>query len=69
MLKDDLFANLLSECFGSMRKSVTFASAFKLKVRAKQSEIPIGRRQVKKEFFEKDLHKTDKVVQEAKSIL
>ncbi len=53
MLKDDLFANLLSECFGSMRKSVTFASAFELKVRAKQSEILIGRRQVKKEFFEK----------------
>ena len=47
MLKDDLFAKLLSECFGSMRKSVTFASAFELKVRAKQSEIPIGRRQDK----------------------
>ena len=35
MLKDDLFANLLSECFGGKRKSVTFASAFELKVRAK----------------------------------
>lgn len=53
MLKDYLFANLLSECFGSMRKSVTFASAFELKVRAKQSVIPIGGRQLKKEFFEK----------------
>ena len=35
MLKDGLFANLLLECFGGMRKSVTFASAFELKVRAK----------------------------------
>ena len=69
MLKDDLFAKLLSECFGSMRKSVTFASAFELKVRAKQSEIPIGRRQDKGRVLWKDLHKTDKVVQEAKSIL
>ena len=53
MLKGDLFANLLSECFGGMRKSVTFASAFELKVSAKQSEIPIGKRRIKKEFFEK----------------
>ena len=36
-----------------MGKSVIFASAFELKVRAKKGEILIGKRRIKKEFFEK----------------
>ena len=39
MLKGGLFANLLSECFGSIRKSVTFASAFENERDLKQSEV------------------------------
>ena len=61
--------NFLSESFGDSNKSHTFASAFENERNLKQNEITLVLDSIKRKSSLKKLHKTDKVVQEAKSIL
>ena len=57
----------LSKSFGDSNKSNTFASAFENERYLKQNEIEDGSRKATEErVLWKDLHKTDKVVQEAR---
>ena len=58
--------NFLSESFGDSNKSHTFASAFENERNLKQNEIDKSSRKRKERVLWKDLHKTDKVVQEAR---
>ena len=61
--------NFLSESFGDSNKSHTFASAFGNERNLKQNEIEKRSGKANKErVLWKDLHKTDKVVQEARMI-
>ena len=58
----------LSESFGDSNKSHTFASAFENERNLKQNEIEKSSGKADKErVLWKDLHKTDKVVQEART--
>ena len=56
----------LSESFGDSNKSHTFASAFENERNLKQNEISLVKKVLKERVLWKDLHKTDKVVQEAR---
>ena len=69
-MKVQIFLTFLLKSFGDTEKSYTFASAFENERNLKQNEIEKSSRKANKErVLWKDLHKTDKVVQEAKSIL
>ena len=60
--------NFLSESFGDSNKSHTFASAFENERNLKQNEIEKRSEKANEErVLWKDLHKTDKVVQEART--
>ena len=60
--------NFLSESFGDSNKSHTFASAFENERNLKQNEIEKRSGKANEErVLWKDLHKTDKVVQEARA--
>ena len=66
-LKAHIFLTFLPESFGDTEKSYTFASAFENERNLKQNEIEKSSRKANKErVLWKDLHKTDKVVQEAR---
>ena len=66
-LKTHVFLTFLPESFGDMEKSYTFASAFEneryLKLNEKRKSL---KKANKERVLWKDLHKTDKVVQEAR---
>ena len=67
-LKVQIFLTFLLESFGDTEKSYTFASAFENERNLKQNEIEKRSRKANKErVLWKDLHKTDKVVQEARA--
>ena len=67
-LKAHIFLTFLPESFGDTEKSYTFASAFENERNLKQNEIEKSSRKANKErVLWKDLHKTDKVVQEARA--
>ena len=67
ILKVQVFLTFLPESFGDTEKSYTFASAFENERNLKQNEIEKSSRKANKErVLWKDLHKTDKVVQEAR---
>ena len=62
-----IFLTFLLKSFGDTEKSYTFASAFENERNLKQNEIEKSSRKANKErVLWKDLHKTDKVVQEAR---
>ena len=66
-LKVQIFLTFLPESFGDTEKSYTFASAFENERNLKQNEIEKSSKKANKErVLWKDLHKTDKVVQEAR---
>ena len=66
-LKVQIFLTFLLKSFGDTEKSYTFASAFENERNLKQNEIEKSSRKANKErVLWKDLHKTDKVVQEAR---
>ena len=66
-LKVQIFLTFLLKSFGDTEKSYTFASAFEKERNLKQNEIEKSSRKANKErVLWKDLHKTDKVVQEAR---
>ena len=66
-LKAQIFLTFLLKSFGDTEKSHTFASAFENERNLKQNEIEKSSRKANKErVLWKDLHKTDKVVQEAR---
>ena len=66
-LKVQIFLTFLLKSFGDTEKSHTFASAFENERNLKQNEIEKSSRKANKErVLWKDLHKTDKVVQEAR---
>ena len=66
-LKVQIFLTFLLESFGDTEKSYTFASTFENERNLKQNEIEKSSRKANKErVLWKDLHKTDKVVQEAR---
>ena len=56
----------MQKSFGDNRKSTTFASAFENERNLKQNEISLVKKVLKERVLWKDLHKTDKVVQEAR---
>ena len=67
VLKVQIFLTFLLKSFGDTEKSYTFASAFENERNLKQNEIEKSSRKANKErVLWKDLHKTDKVVQEAR---
>ena len=67
-LKVQIFLTFLLKSFGDTEKSYTFASAFEHERNLKQNEIEKSSRKANKErVLWKDLHKTDKVVQEART--
>ena len=67
-LKVLIFLTFLLKSFGDTEKSYTFASAFENERNLKQNEIEKSSRKANKErVLWKDLHKTDKVVQEART--
>ena len=67
-LKVQIFLTFLLKSFGDTEKSYTFASAFENERNLKQNEIEKSSRKANKErVLWKDLHKTDKVVQEARA--
>ena len=67
-LKMQIFLIFLLKSFGDTEKSYTFASAFENERNLKQNEIEKSSRKANKErVLWKDLHKTDKVVQEARA--
>ena len=66
-LKVQIFLTFLLKSFGDTEKSYTFASAFENERNLKRNEIEKSSRKANKErVLWKDLHKTDKVVQEAR---
>ena len=68
ILKVLIFLTFLLKSFGDTGKSHTFASAFENERNLKQNEIEKSSRKANKErVLWKDLHKTDKVVQEARA--
>ena len=68
VLKVQIFLTFLLKSFGDTEKSYTFASAFENERNLKQNEIEKSSRKANKErVLWKDLHKTDKVVQEARA--
>ena len=67
ILKVQIFLTFLPESFGDTKKNYTFASAFENKRNLRQNGIKKSSRKANKErVLWKDLHKTDKVVQEAR---
>ena len=67
-LKVQIFLTFLLKSFGDTEKSYTFASAFENERNLKRNEIEKSSRKANKErVLWKDLHKTDKVVQEARA--
>ena len=67
-LKVQISLTFLLKSFGDTEKSYTFASAFENERNLKQNEIEKSSRKANEErVLWKDLHKTDKVVQEARA--
>ena len=58
--------NFISESFGDSNKSHTFASAFENERNLKQNELRLDEESIKRKSSLKNLHKTDKVVQEVR---
>ena len=66
-IKTRKMLTFFGESFGDKGKSTTFASAFENERNLKQNEIEKSSRKANKDrVLWKDLHKTDKVVQEAR---
>ena len=65
-IKTRKMLTFFGESFGVFAKSITFASAFENERNLKQNEISLVKKVLKERVLWKDLHKTDKVVQEAR---
>ena len=62
-----IFLTFSLKSFGDTEKSYTFASAFENERNLKQNELRLDEESVKRKSSLKNLHKTDKVVQEARA--